>query len=305
VYYKALYFVNAYQFIKLSVANSFYFNNLVGSLEDIPISDISLPKRILRESMADVEELINSVRSFGLLHPIVVRILQSGYEVVAGCRRYTACRKLRWKKIPCHVVDLNDKQSYQLSIIENIQRNSISPVEEGRAFSYYVNEVGWGGISELATSISKNPSYVCKRIKLAQLPVEIIELINESHITASVAEELFRIKGTRRQIRLASQIGKMSLSFRQARKFIESNIDFLGVEGEVSYGKDEMMARHLSRCIVVLKIALRKLSAIIEHTEGDWIVYEILMQHKNLLSDQIDVMIKESKKLSKRTLRRY
>jgi ParB family chromosome partitioning protein len=255
--------------------------------------------------MADVEELINSVRSFGLLHPIVVRILQSGYEVVAGCRRYTACRKLRWKKIPCHVVDLNDKQSYQLSIIENIQRNSISPVEEGRAFSYYVNEVGWGGISELATSISKNPSYVCKRIKLAQLPVEIIELINESHITASVAEELFRIKGTRRQIRLASQIGKMSLSFRQARKFIESNIDFLGVEGEVSYGKDEMMARHLSRCIVVLKIALRKLSAIIEHTEGDWIVYEILMQHKNLLSDQIDVMIKESKKLSKRTLRRY
>ena len=83
MYYKALYFVNAYQFIKLSVANYFYFNNLVGSLEDIPISDISLPKRILRESIADVEELITSVRSFGLLHPIVVRILQSGYEIVA------------------------------------------------------------------------------------------------------------------------------------------------------------------------------------------------------------------------------
>jgi ParB family transcriptional regulator, chromosome partitioning protein len=291
--------------IKLSVANYFYFDNLVGSLEDIEMSDISLPKRILRESITDVEELTNSVHSIGLLQPIVVRIQQSGYEIVAGCRRYTTCRKLGWKKIPCHVVDLNDRQSYELSIIENIHRSSISPVEEGRAFNYYVNEFGWGGISELATAISKNPSYVCKRIKLAQLPVEIIDLINESHITPSVAEELFRIKDTGRQIRLASQIGKKSLSFRKARKFIESNIDFLGVEGGVPSDEDELMARNLSRCIVILKIALRKLSAIIEHTERDWIAYEILMQHKNLLNDQIDVMIKESKKVAKRTLRRH
>jgi ParB family transcriptional regulator, chromosome partitioning protein len=305
VCYKALYLVNASLFIKLSIANYFHFDSLVGSLEDIAISEISLPKRILRESISDVEELVNSVRSIGLLQPIVVRIQQSGYEIVAGCRRYTACKKLRLKKIPCHVVDLNDKQSYELSIIENIQRNSISPIEEGRAFSYYVNEFGWGGISELATSISKNPSYVCKRIKLAQLPTEIIDLINESHITPSVAEELFRIKDTRQQIRLASQIGKMSLSFRLARKFIESNIDFLGVEGEVCYGEDEVMARHLSKCIVVLKIALRKLSAIIENTERDWIAYEILMQHKNLLNDQIDVMIKERKKVPKQILRTH
>jgi ParB family chromosome partitioning protein len=274
-------------------------------LEDIAISDINLPKRIVRESITDVEELISSVRSIGLLQPIVVRIQQSGYEIVAGCRRYTACRKLGWKKIACHVVDLNDKQSYELSIIENIQRSSISPVEEGRAFSYYVNEFGWGGISELARAISKNPSYVCKRIKLAQLPVEIIELINESHITPSVAEELFRIKDTRRQKRLASQIGKMSLSFRQARKFIESSIDFLGVEGDVIYDEDELMERNFTKCIVVLKIALRKLSSIIEHTERNWIAYEILMQHKNLLNDQIDIIIKESKKVPKRTLRRY
>jgi ParB family transcriptional regulator, chromosome partitioning protein len=291
--------------IKLSAANSFYFDNLVGSLEDIEMSDISLPKRILRESITDVEELINSIRSIGLVQPVVVRIQQSGYEIVAGCRRYTACKKLGWKKIPSHVVDLNDRQSLELSIIENIHRSSISPIEEGQAFSYYVNEFGWGGISELAVAISKNPSYVCKRIKLAQLPVEIVDLINESHIAPSVAEELFRIKDTRKQIRLASRIGKMGLTFRQARKFIESNNDFFGLEGEVPYDEGEVMARNLSRCIVVLKIALRKLSAIIENTERDWIAYEILMQHKNLLNNQIDIMIKESKKVPKRTLRRY
>jgi ParB family chromosome partitioning protein len=288
----------------LSVVNNLYFDNLVGSLEDVAIADINLPKRNLRESITDVEELINSVRSIGLLQPIVVRIQQSGFEIVAGCRRYTACRKLGWRKIPSHVVDLNDKQSYELSIIENIQRRSISPVEEGRAFSYYVNEFGWGGVSELAAAISKNPSYICKRIKLAQLPVEIIELINESHIMPSVAEELFKIKDTPRQIRLASQIGKMSLSFRQARKFIESSIDFLGAEGNVINGEDEVMVRDLRKCIVVLKIAHRKLSAIIEHTERNWIAYEILMQHKKLLNDQIDIMIKESKKIPKRTLRK-
>jgi ParB family transcriptional regulator, chromosome partitioning protein len=282
-----------------------YFHNLGASLEDIPVSDILLPKRIIRESITDIEELINSIHSIGLLQAIVVRVQQSGYEIVAGCRRYTACKKLGWKKIPCHVVELDDKQSYEVSIIENIQRNSINPIEEGRAFSYYVKEYGCGGISELAKAISKNPSYISRRIKLAQLPDEILKLINESQVSVAVAQELFRVKNTRRQIRVASQISRRSLSFREARRFIQNNNDFLGIENNKPCDQDEeeMMVKNLKRCIIELKIALRKLSAILIHTEGNWIVYEILLQHRSLLNEQIDIMIKETKKLKKHSLR--
>lgn len=282
-----------------------YFDNLVGSLEDIAMSDIVLPKRIIRESLSDIEELINSIHTIGLLQPIVVRIQQSGYEIVAGCRRYTACKRLGWKKIPCHVVELNDRQSYEVSIIENIQRNSINPVEEGRAFSYYVKEYGWGGTSELAKAISKNPSYISRRIKLAQLPDEILELINESQVSVSVAEELFKIKDRGLQIRVASQIGPRSLSFREARRVIQNNNDFLGTENNIPCGQDEeeIMVKNLTRCIILLKIALRKLSQMIVHTERNWILYEILMQHRSLLNEQIGIMIKETKKLKKGSLR--
>jgi ParB family transcriptional regulator, chromosome partitioning protein len=283
------------------------FDSLVGSLEDIDLSDIVLPKKLLRNLEINIEELAKSIYNIGLMQPIIVRMKQSYYEIVAGCRRYLACKRIGWRKIPCHVVELDDKQSFEVSIIENIQRNSMNPVEEGRAFRFYVTEYGWGGVSELAKAISKNPSYISRRMKLTQLPEEILELINESEISATIVEELSRIKNKKKQINLATQIGEMNLTFREARKFIQDSCRFDDDLEKTYYDKgedgDEVIQKILTRSTIMLKIALRKFSALIESTEKNWIIHENLIQHKNMLNDQISVLIKEGKKWHKRPLK--
>lgn len=122
-----------------------YSTQLSGSLEDIDIVDVAPSTRQLRTSLYDLTELAESIRKVGLLQPIIVRTNKSnGFEVVAGNRRLNACRKLGRKKIACHLVKLDDRQAFEASIIENVQRNTLNPVEAGMAYSKYVKEFGWG-----------------------------------------------------------------------------------------------------------------------------------------------------------------
>ena len=146
-----------------------YSNELNGWVEDINILDISPPTNQLRTNMNSLEELAESIKKIGLLQPIVIRINHSeNFEIVAGNRRFNAYKKLGRRKIACHVVEIDDKTAYEVSIIENVQRHTLDPIEEGLAFRKYVVEFGWGGVSELAQKLSKSTSYVCKRIKLVE-----------------------------------------------------------------------------------------------------------------------------------------
>ena len=77
--------------------------------------------------------MANSIRQHGLLQPLVVRTKDDYFEIVAGCTRYLACKSLHWKKIPCHIVHLNDIQSFETALVENIQRDSLSPLDEAKA----------------------------------------------------------------------------------------------------------------------------------------------------------------------------
>ena len=77
------------------------------------------------------------------------------YEIVAGTRRYNACKMLGWRKILSHVVELDDKDAFEVSLIENIHSKNLNSIEEARAFQDYVTNYGWGGISELATRLEK------------------------------------------------------------------------------------------------------------------------------------------------------
>ena len=113
-----------------------YSNQLAGPVEDITMSDIVPPANRLRSCMNGTEQLAESIKKIGLLQPIVVRINSLGsFEVVAGNRRFNACKKLGWRKISCHLVELDDKSAFEVSIIENIQRQTLNPVEEGLAFT--------------------------------------------------------------------------------------------------------------------------------------------------------------------------
>src|SRR5215831_7592564 len=123
------------------------------------------------------DSLVASIREHGLLQPILIRPLTQGFEIVAGHRRFQACRSLRWRFISCKIREMSDKQAYEIQLTENMQRKSMDPVEEAEAFRRYVVDFGWGGITELAKKIGKSEVYVSHRLQLLKLPDEIKERI--------------------------------------------------------------------------------------------------------------------------------
>jgi ParB family chromosome partitioning protein len=279
-----------------------YSNELAGSVEDIAISDMVPPANSLRSCMNGIEQLAESIKKIGLLQPIVVRINNLGsFEVVAGNRRFNACKKLGRRKISCHLVELDDKSAFEVSIIENIQRQTLNPVEEGMAFRKYVNKFGWGGVSELSQKLSKSPGYVCRRMKLVELPKDVIELISKSEISVSIAEELLTVKDKYKQSRLAVMIRNKQLSSRDTRGLIKdltyTDIDSLSHTYNDHYDcAQDRICKSFDKSIIALRIAIKKVGSIAETIEDDWILYDILLQHKNMLNSQIDLLIKEKRK---------
>ena len=279
-------------------------NLLIGIIEEVDVHKIKQPEIIFygEDRKAD-DELVSSIHRNGLLHPIVVRTKGSYFEIIAGCRRYDACRTLGLRKIICHVVEMDDKSAFEVSLTENIQRKSLDPIEEALAFKAYVDDLGWGGLTELASQISKSPSYVCKRLALLNLPDELLDKIRTYDIKPSTAEELIPLKNSHDQHRLADAIITNAHSSREARKMVkgclrsEPNMDeYYGYSERIS--DIELKAqRSFDKSITALKIAMNKISSIIEGVEENWIIYEILLQHKNMLNAQIDVLIREKKKL--------
>src|SRR5215218_10871648 len=201
-------------------------NSIIGLLDNIDISQIKPFKYSYRRNVSeDLTELCYSIKEKGLLHPIIVRMNEEGegeegggYEIVAGTRRYNACKMLGWRKIFCQVVELEDKDAFEVSLIENIHSKNLNPVEEAHAFQDYVSNYGWGGISELAARLGKSVSYVDKRIRLLDLPADVVESLSAGSLSISIGEELLPLKEKEQQSKLAELIKKRKLSSRQVRE---------------------------------------------------------------------------------------
>lgn len=283
-----------------------YSIELNGCLEDLKISDITSPLNQLRSGMSNLEELAESIHKIGLLQPIIVRTNSSeNFEIVAGNRRYNACKKLGKKKIACHIVELDDKKAFEVSIIENVQRHTLNPIDEGVAFKKYVEDFGWGGVSELSQKLSKSVSYICKRMKLLELPKSVTDLISKSEIHVSVAEELLNIPDKRTQSKLTELIRDRHLSSRKVRKMAKG----MRTKQEKNYfcnsgskNDYEIIHRAFDKAIIALRISIRKIATIIESLDDKRMFYDILMEHKNILHQQIDLLIKEKRKYKKNSL---
>lgn len=277
----------------------FYYSP--GIVEDLSLSQLKESQLPIRKSDLYIEQLAQSIREKGLLQAIIVRPKEGYFEIVAGNRRFNACNLLGWRKMSCHIVELNDKDAFEVSLIENVQRETMNPLEEAAAFKKYVAEFGWGSNSELAQKIGKSPSYVSKRISLLDLPSDVLEMIKSMEIRPSVAEELLRAN-KETQSELARLISTRHLSMRQVRGIVEDNVqNFTNdiIEYSPSYARLERAERGYDKAIASLRLALSKLADIIEDFEDDWIVHMTLLQHKNALHSQIDILMKEKRNQTK------
>ncbi|HEX6647055.1 MAG TPA: ParB/RepB/Spo0J family partition protein, partial [Nitrososphaeraceae archaeon] len=165
----------------------------------------------------DDESLIISIREHGLIQPILIRPLSHGFEIVAGHRRYQACKSLRWRFIPCKICEMTNKQAFEIQLSENIQRKSMDPIEEAEAFRRYVIDFGWGGVSDLAKKIGKSEEYVSHRIQLLKLSEETQKKIASNMLNVSKAIEISTIP-IEKQSQIVGEIIQNKLSVKRIRE---------------------------------------------------------------------------------------
>jgi ParB/RepB/Spo0J family partition protein len=168
-----------------------------------------------------LHELAASIREHGVLQPILVRPLGANrYQLVAGERRWRASREAGLETIPALVEELDDETALEISIIENLQREDLSPLEEATMYDRMIHDHGYS-IRKLADKLGKDKGYVENRLRLADAPEEIRELVSVRKDTLSHAYELLKVTDERKRRRLAARVASGELSLVKLRERIE------------------------------------------------------------------------------------
>ena len=163
-------------------------------------------------------ELADSIREHGVLQPILVRPVGSQFELIAGERRWRASRMAQRDSIPAIVVEFDDETALEVSIIENLQREDVSPLEEAAMFRK-MTDLGYT-LRQLAQKIGKDKGYVENRIRLAEAPPEVRELVSLRKDTLSHAYELMKVRDERTRRRLAKKVAAGELTLARLRALV-------------------------------------------------------------------------------------
>jgi len=170
---------------------------------------------------ASLEELAASIREHGVLQPILVRPREQGrYQLVAGERRWRASKRAGLESIPALIEEIDDDTALEIAIIENLQREDLSPLEEAMLYDRMVREHGYS-IRRLAQKLGKDKGYLENRLRLADAPPEIKELVSVRKDTLSHAYELLKVSDPKKRRRLAEQVARGELSLVKLRERIE------------------------------------------------------------------------------------
>lgn len=167
-----------------------------------------------------LEELAASIIENGLIQPVILRKADKGYEIVAGERRWRACRKAGLKEIPCIIREFTDEQNMLIAIIENMQREDLNPIEEAEGLNQMI--VNFGMTQEqVSKSVGKSRPYITNALRLLKLPSEIREMLLANQLSAGHAKAIAGISDTEKQIQLAEYAIKEGLSVREIEKIIK------------------------------------------------------------------------------------
>lgn len=192
---------------------------LIGTeLQRIPVADITpnrfQPRRAFTES--ELVELEASIKTSGLLQPIVVRTRGDGkWELVAGERRLRAVSRLGWSEIPAVVREFDDRAMLTLALVENLQRADLNPLEEAQGYQRLIDEFGLTQ-QQVADAVGKDRTSITNLLRILTLQPAVLQLVERGHISAGHARALLPVKDERRQLELANEIVARQLSVREA-----------------------------------------------------------------------------------------
>jgi len=161
-----------------------------------------------------LSELTESIRVHGVLQPILVRpLIAGGYQIVAGERRYRASLQAGLSEIPAIIRELDDKETMEIALIENLQRKDLTPVEEALGYDSLMKNHGFTQ-EQVAESVGKSRSAVANALRLLNLPKAVLDLMTEGRLSAGHARALVGIESEEAVIKLANEIVDNGLSVR-------------------------------------------------------------------------------------------
>ncbi|MFH1691871.1 MAG: ParB/RepB/Spo0J family partition protein [Candidatus Omnitrophota bacterium] len=184
-----------------------------------------------------LQELIDSIKEKGVLAPILVRPAGDHYEIIAGERRFRAAKAVKLKKVPVVIKAVDDKEALVLSIVENVQRQELNPLEEAQAFSRLMKEFSFTQ-EEVAQAVSKDRSTVANMLRLLNLPGEVQKAIGQGTLSFGHGKALLGLDSVPQQIKMTKLVLSNSLSVRELENYI-SNIRLKSIKNKrVAKDKD-------------------------------------------------------------------
>jgi len=279
------------------------------ALEEIATAYLIPSKSKIRGTLGDLSSLVASIREKGLIEPLLVRPKDGGFEIVCGHRRFEACKKLRMKSVPCVVKYFSDQRAFEISLIENIQRESLNPIDEAVAYHRYVVQRGWGGVSKLARRIGMSEEYVSHHLLLLSLPKEVQSKVSDGTLNFTKARELVWLKDPKLQTELLREIMARRLSTRKVHTAAVSVKNGIKVDEAVAgvdradpwdrgYREAEPDPDYLvmEKAIVALRISMMKMDSIIELASNRQLK-EYLVQVRYNMHDLIDKSLRRRKEM--------
>lgn len=165
----------------------------------------------------DLAELTDSIKQNGVLQPLLVRKSGTGYEIVAGERRYQAAKAAGLSEVPVIIRDISDDDVFKLALIENLQRSDLTPLEEARGYRQLIKEKGLTQ-EELAKALSKSRSAITNTLRLLDLPSEVQSYVEDGELTAGHARAILAVPSVEGRIALAEKVVREKLSVRETER---------------------------------------------------------------------------------------
>jgi ParB family chromosome partitioning protein len=190
-------------------------------VQSVPIEDVRPNRLQPRKTFDDatLQELADSIREHGLMQPILVRKKGTGFEIIAGERRWRACQKAGLKTIEVIVKDLADEEVFEWALIENIQREDLNPIEEAEAYRRLL-ETGGLTQEQLAVRVSKDRSTIANALRLLKLPDEVRRQVIAGALSMGHARALLSLESPDEMIRMARDVVKRGLSVREVERAV-------------------------------------------------------------------------------------
>lgn len=166
-----------------------------------------------------IEELKVSIMEYGIIQPLIVRKSIKGYEIVAGERRFRAAKEAGLTEVPAIVKDFDDKEMMEVALLENLQREDLTVIEEATAYKNLIEELDLTQ-EELSNKLGKSRSHIANTMRLLSLPEEVIIYISNGELSMGHGRALLGLKNADKMLPLVNKIRKSKLNVRQVEKII-------------------------------------------------------------------------------------